>query len=306
MTGKMDQTMIIVSAIVGSLGLLSAILGFSAEGTKLTLSDLLWGDGVCYYPHNPALALGVCAVIFLIIAQVTFAVVGGCCGCCKSRAMPSETNRIIGVVCAIVSWIAAVIAFGLLVQGAALNATGAREASALGLCYVIKDGIFAGAAVLTLAATALGLTSYILLRRQPGAAAAAPKTGGGEQLPAGAAGIAMGQPQFPQQSPPQGYGQAPPPNYPQYSPPPQGPYGQAPNGQLQFPPPPAQGYGAHAPNQQFLPPPQGYGAHAPNPQYAPPAQGYGAYAPNQRFPPASPPSDQGYGQAPPTKGHEQV
>jgi hypothetical protein len=36
----MDQTMIIVSAVVGSLGVLSAILGFSAEGTKLTVRYL--------------------------------------------------------------------------------------------------------------------------------------------------------------------------------------------------------------------------------------------------------------------------
>jgi uncharacterized membrane protein YdcZ (DUF606 family) len=66
--------------------------------------DLRYYRGVCYYPPSPALGLGVCAVIFLIIAQVVFAVVGGCCGCCKSRAMPSETNRIIGLVCAVASW----------------------------------------------------------------------------------------------------------------------------------------------------------------------------------------------------------
>jgi hypothetical protein len=35
---KMDRTTIIVCAVVGSLGVLSAILGFSAEGTKLTVS----------------------------------------------------------------------------------------------------------------------------------------------------------------------------------------------------------------------------------------------------------------------------
>jgi hypothetical protein len=40
MAGKMDKTTIIVSAVVGSLGLLSAILGFSAEGTKITVSTL--------------------------------------------------------------------------------------------------------------------------------------------------------------------------------------------------------------------------------------------------------------------------
>jgi hypothetical protein len=34
----MDQKRIIVLAVVASLGVLSAILGFSAEGTKLTVS----------------------------------------------------------------------------------------------------------------------------------------------------------------------------------------------------------------------------------------------------------------------------
>ncbi|KQK06068.1 postacrosomal sheath WW domain-binding protein [Brachypodium distachyon] len=313
MAGKMDQTMIIVCAVVGSLGVLSAILGFSAEGTKLTLSDILLLDGTCLYPQNPALALGICASIFLVMAQITVAAVGGCCGCCKSRAMPSETRRIAGVVCAVISWIAAVAAFAMLVEGAAWNANVARDTYPV--CYVLKDGIFAGAAVLTLVATALGLTSYVLLRGKPAdaaaaaaAAAAGPKTG---EQPGAGAGVAMGQPQFPPPPVPQGYGhgQAPP-NYPQYNTSPQG-YGQfppaygahAPN--QQYAP---QGYGANAPNQQF--PPQGYGAHAPNQQFPPPAaHGYGSMSPNQQFPPPPAPA-QGYEPhaqvPPPPKGHEQV
>jgi uncharacterized membrane protein YdcZ (DUF606 family) len=67
-------------------------------------SDVLIGDGACYYPRNSSLALAICAALFLVVAQVIFAAVGGCCGCCKSRTMPSEKNRIIGVVCAVVSW----------------------------------------------------------------------------------------------------------------------------------------------------------------------------------------------------------
>jgi hypothetical protein len=39
------------------------------------------------------------------------------------------------------------------------------------ICFYLKDGIFAGGAVLTLAATALGLTSFILLRMQAANAA---------------------------------------------------------------------------------------------------------------------------------------
>ncbi|CAN6346714.1 unnamed protein product [Urochloa humidicola] len=201
----MDKTTIIVCSVVGSLGVLSAILGFSAEGTKLTPNDILVFDDGCIYPQNPALGLGVCAIIFLLVAQITVTVVGGCCGCCKSRAFPSESKRIVAIVCAVASWIAAVIAWGLLIQGAAWNANVARSS-----CLYLKDGIFAGGAVLTLAATALGLTSFIMLRRQTPASAAAPAvhaTTGQPQFPPAAAQnkpteqpphavVAMSQPQF--------------------------------------------------------------------------------------------------------------
>ncbi|CAN6328123.1 unnamed protein product [Urochloa humidicola] len=114
----MDKTAIIVCSVIGSLGMFSAILGFSAEGTKLTpYTILVYGDD-CIYPQNPALGLGFCAAIFLLVAQVTFSAAGGCCGCCRSRSIPSETKRIAGIVCSVFSWIAAVIAWALLIEGA--------------------------------------------------------------------------------------------------------------------------------------------------------------------------------------------
>ncbi|XP_044950753.1 cleavage and polyadenylation specificity factor subunit 6-like [Hordeum vulgare subsp. vulgare] len=292
MTIKMDQKMIIVCSVIGSLGVLSAILGFSAEGTKLTILDVYVGLGVCLYPRNPALGLGVCAAIFLVVAQIIFAALGGCCGCCKSRSMPSGSKRIIGVVCAVFSWIVAAVAFGLLVVGAAGNATGAREPTRLGYCYIPDDGILAGGAALSLVATALGITSYVMLRKQPATVAEATAPKEGEQTPAGAAGISTGQPQFPQQ-PPQGQTPPAPTNYPEYSAPPQGkPYDQAPN--PHYPPPPAQGYGAHAPNhhQQQLPPPT--------------AEGYGELS--QQYPPPSAPATAQLHGGPhtPPLGHEQV
>ncbi|EAZ23068.1 hypothetical protein OsJ_06761 [Oryza sativa Japonica Group] len=54
----MDKTVAIVSAIVGPLGVLSAILGFSAEGTKIIISDVLLIGDECLYPQNPSFALG--------------------------------------------------------------------------------------------------------------------------------------------------------------------------------------------------------------------------------------------------------
>jgi hypothetical protein len=70
----------------------------------LQVTDILVG-GKCLYPENPATALGVCAAVFLLLAQITVSAVGGCCGCCKSRSIPSETKRIIGVICAVMSWL---------------------------------------------------------------------------------------------------------------------------------------------------------------------------------------------------------
>ncbi|RLN30869.1 hypothetical protein C2845_PM05G36980 [Panicum miliaceum] len=301
----MDKTTIIVCSVVGSLGVLSSILGFSAEGTKLTPNDILVLGDECIYPQNPALGLGICATIFLLAAQITVTAVGGSCGCCKSRAIPSETKRIIAIVCAVVSWIAAVIAWALLIQGAAWNANVARVTAPD--CFYLKDGIFAGGAVFTLAATALGLASFVMLRRQaannPAAAAAVHATGQPQFPPAPAANkpiehpphavVAMGQPQFwpaaPQPPPSAGstMGQAhqqfPPaaaagvtPNKPGEQPPPTW----VPTGHPQFSPPQAyaQPQPASYPAQYPVQPHQVYVQEPVLPPTAPPPQDYGQQA----------------------------
>ncbi|TVU19525.1 hypothetical protein EJB05_35676, partial [Eragrostis curvula] len=215
-----DKTTIIVTSVVGSLGVLSAILGFSAEGTKLTPYTIIVYLGACYYPDNPAQALAICAIVFLLVAQICISAVSGCFGCCKAPGrIPSETKRIVGIVCAVVSWIVAVIAWWLLVDGAVWNAPNVVRYAEF--CYYFKDGGFAGAAVLCLAATALGLTSFIMLRQgattsqpqevvltnvpgvnTPDAGASQPAAGGaptgniaGTEAPAQ---FVVGQPTFPQ------------------------------------------------------------------------------------------------------------
>ncbi|XP_006655353.2 uncharacterized protein LOC102703219 [Oryza brachyantha] len=222
---RMDKTTIIVSSVVGSLGVLSAILGFAAEAAKL---------GDC----ASALGLAVTASIFLMMAQVTVAAAGGCCGCCKSRAMPSEAKRIVGVVCAAISWVAAVVAFALFVDGS----IGAAVAC-VGLV-----GEFAGAAVLVLLSTGLGITSFVMLRTQSprpqpgeGGAAPAPRDGAEEPTPIGTPMDGPGQFRLPTPQNPQA--PEPLPNYPPPA----------------YSPAPAQGNaGGQAANQQLPPHPQGH------------------------------------------------
>uniref|UniRef100_A0A0D9WGX0 Uncharacterized protein n=1 Tax=Leersia perrieri TaxID=77586 RepID=A0A0D9WGX0_9ORYZ len=162
----MDKTAIVVCTVVGTLGLKSAILGFAAERSKITISDIRVVGKDCLYPSSPSLRLGLCASFLLLMAQLIMSFVGVCCICGKSRTVaPSKTKRVVGIVLAVVSWIAAVIGSTLFVEGAAWNANVARDTAPV--CYFLKDGVFACAAVLALAATALGIASYVVLRGQP-------------------------------------------------------------------------------------------------------------------------------------------
>ncbi|KAL6610271.1 hypothetical protein ACP70R_040240 [Stipagrostis hirtigluma subsp. patula] len=221
----MESGVIVLSAVVGLFGVLSAVLGFIAEATKLRAHDITVSRSECVYPSNPAFALGLCAVLLLAVAQITVSAAGGCCGCCRPRGGAGESKRVMGIVCSVLSWIAAVIAGAFYLQGAAWNAPVTRETSDYG-CYYLKGGVFTRAAVLTLAATVLGIKSYILLTRAPAPApapVAAPTTAaaGVEPKPEGQYPAAVGLPQWPAQGyaqasythPAQGYVQAPNPHF---------------------------------------------------------------------------------------------
>ncbi|KAM0832911.1 hypothetical protein ACQ4PT_064620 [Festuca glaucescens] len=212
----METGTIVLFVVVGFFGLGSAVLGFIAEGTKLTRGDIEASTTRCVYPANPAFALGLVAALLLLVAQIIVPAVTGCCGCCKPRGGGFfGSKRTIGVVFSVLSWIAAAIAELYFVQGAAWNAPVTREAA--DGCYYAKNGVFRRAAVLSIIATVLGIKSYLLLRAA--AAAGEPKHDG----------IAMGHPVAPV------HGQAP---YGHHPPPPAQGY---------YPPPPAQGYGHFPP-----------------------------------------------------------
>ncbi|KAF8380773.1 hypothetical protein HHK36_028267 [Tetracentron sinense] len=89
-----------------------------------------------------------------------------------------------------------VIAFLLLLTGAALNDQHGEESMYFGnYCYVVKPGVFAGGAVLSLVCVALGILYYLTLS----SAKSQENPWGGPSIP-NQGGIAMGQPQFPLQS----------------------------------------------------------------------------------------------------------
>lgn len=86
------------------------------------------------------------------------------------------------------------MAFLLLLTGAALNDQRGQESMYFGsyYCYVVKPGVFATGAMLSLASVAFGIIYYITLTKG--------KSAGGDSSYPNQGNIAMGQPQIPPQS----------------------------------------------------------------------------------------------------------
>ncbi|KAG0457566.1 hypothetical protein HPP92_022723 [Vanilla planifolia] len=147
--------------------------------------------GDCIYPKSPALYLGLLSAVSIAIAQGVINFVAGCI-CCKRKAGHPDSQWTVALISFTLSWVAFIIAFLLLLTGAALNDQSGMEKMYLGdYCYVVKPGVFSGGAVLSLASVFLGIYYYVALQ--------APK-GSQPWDPPHNQGIALGQPQIPQQS----------------------------------------------------------------------------------------------------------
>ncbi|XP_030933270.1 protein MODIFYING WALL LIGNIN-1-like [Quercus lobata] len=193
----MERRVVVICAIVGVLGLSSVILGFVAEATKIKSSQVMFNGSDCVRPHSPATALGLVAVLAIILAQIIVSVATGCiCCCCKRGSHPNSSNWIKAQVCFVFSWITVVIAAIVLLLASSYNIYNSTVR-----CYVIKPGVFAAGAILCLASVVLGLASYILSLQknsnnhfQGDIAMAPPQFAGGTSIYQGAAPI--GQPQY--------------------------------------------------------------------------------------------------------------
>ncbi|KAI3432180.1 uncharacterized protein J3R85_007585 [Psidium guajava] len=194
----MERKVVVICSVVGFLGLLSAATGFGAEATRIKGSDVhSMAPTQCAYPWSPALPLGLTAAVALMIAQVIINVATGCI-CCGKHPNPSNSNWTKALVFFVISWFTFIIAFLLLLTGAALNDQHGEDSIYFGnyYCYVVKPGVFAGGAILSLASVTLGILYYLSLTRakddgQPWGTSA-PNQGIG--------GIALGRPQIPPQS----------------------------------------------------------------------------------------------------------
>lgn len=187
----------IVCCIVGFLGLLSAATSFAAEATRIKGYQIQFiNPNQCIYPRSPALPLGLTAALSLMISQIVINVSTGCICCRKSSRIP-DSNWTVALACFVLSWFTYVIAFLLLLTGAALNDQRGEESVYFGTyyCYVVKPGVFAGGAILSLASVVFGIVYYITLMEGKNA-----RTPFGDSSYPNQGTIAMGQPQIPTQT----------------------------------------------------------------------------------------------------------
>ncbi|CAM8992170.1 unnamed protein product [Rhodiola kirilowii] len=187
----MEKRVKIVCGVVVVLGLLSAATGFAAEGTRIKGSqvDISSTQDLCVYPRSPALALGTTAALALLVAHAIINVETGC-GCCRRGPRPSGSNWTLALIFFGVSWFTFVIAFLLFLTGAALNDQHGEESLLFGTyyCYVVKPGVFAGGAVLSLACVLLDLIYYLNVSSAKNTSPVQPPN---------QSEIALGQPQLP-------------------------------------------------------------------------------------------------------------
>lgn len=187
----MKKKVVVVCIIAAALGLLSAALGFAAEGKKFKQSEVDVRNNVCRYPASPAFALGNTGALTLLMALIIINASSGCYCCYRRHSRRCECN--VALICFVFSWITFVPAFLLLLGAAALNNQQSMDGSSMYFddnCYVVKSGVFAGAACLSFISVALGITYYLSF------------TSGNTPPPTMAAqtqgsGIAMGHPQVP-------------------------------------------------------------------------------------------------------------
>ncbi|KAI5073161.1 hypothetical protein GOP47_0011174 [Adiantum capillus-veneris] len=146
---------------IATLGFLSGLLSFIAEGKKLAESDITrLASGECVHSRSPALGLGLAAAISLLIAQIISNALGGCI-CCESGVKdPSgkTTPIAVAISCLTFSWVTFSIAFLLLVAGASINDKRGESDDNLSTgCYVLKSGVFTGAAFAAMTTAILGV-----------------------------------------------------------------------------------------------------------------------------------------------------
>ncbi|OVA12059.1 Protein of unknown function DUF1218 [Macleaya cordata] len=155
--------------IICSIGLVLCLVAFSAcvaaEFKRTKVDDVKLDRKLCYLPGSPAYGLGITASICLSIVQIigTYAIVKRFCSGEKKTVVEQSGKQSIAISLLVLSWIIFGFAIILLVATSSMNKRqGYGDGWLDGDCYVVKDGVYLGTAVLVLATIVLLAGSMFL------------------------------------------------------------------------------------------------------------------------------------------------
>ncbi|KAL8521484.1 hypothetical protein ACS0TY_011848 [Phlomoides rotata] len=145
---------------------LAFTLCLTAEFKKSKKNDLKLDGKLCYLPASPAFGLGIAALICLSIAQViaTFFISRNFC---SRKRNASKVGRNPTVSCALLffSWISFGVSIILISAATSMSQSQAFGEGWLdGECYLVKDGVYVGSAILAL--VALGSSTLAISRKE--------------------------------------------------------------------------------------------------------------------------------------------
>ncbi|XP_057799104.1 protein MODIFYING WALL LIGNIN-1-like [Salvia miltiorrhiza] len=146
-----------------SIAVVSFALCLAAELKKTKKDDLILDGKLCYLPRSSSFELGIAAVICLSITQVA----GSLFIYRKFRPREKRGKFIVTRSLLLLSWIGFGVAVILLSAASSMNQNQAFGEGWLdGECYLVKDGVYVGSAILTLVALGSTLGSGIVAVRR--------------------------------------------------------------------------------------------------------------------------------------------
>lgn len=161
----MQTTRLGFCLFLGLLGLIAVSTGIAAEFKHTKAYEVRYEHGECTLPSSPALALGTTAAIALLLAQLSANAMGGCVCCCTRNVnkVPSR-NISIATLCLFLSWITFGFSFFLMAAGSSMNQRQPYKNQWIDdECYVVKPGVFAAAAALSLLTVMLDMVFYLAI-----------------------------------------------------------------------------------------------------------------------------------------------
>ncbi|XP_051136924.1 protein MODIFYING WALL LIGNIN-1-like [Andrographis paniculata] len=155
-------------AAITTSAILSSAFCVASEFKKSKKNDLKFDGKLCYLPGSHAFELGIAALICLSISQV----IGSSfiCGRFRSRARGRRcrvVNSTVPCGLAVLSWITFAVATVLISCATSMSRSQAYGEGWLdGECYLVKDGVYIGSAVLSLLAMFSTVGSAVIVLRK--------------------------------------------------------------------------------------------------------------------------------------------